>query len=387
MGWIERRDTTRGRRYDVRYRAPDGRKRLAGTFRTLDAARAALRTIEGDLARGTWADPRLAAVPFGQVATDWLASNPGKRPSTRARDEIVLRLHVLPAVGATPVGELTPARIQQLVNGWAERYAPRTVHRHYETLRAVLNFALARDLIVRSPCRGIRLPRVEPRRRPPLDPDRVVALAEACGEEAPIVWLAVLAGLRWGEIAGLRVGALDLLAGTVTVREQHTRGERGQTWVGPPKSAAGHRTVAIPPVLVGMLAEHLARRGLTGADRDALVFTAGGGAPLDYANWRRRWCRACEQVGIEGLTFHDLRAWHATALVGAGVDVRTAQARLGHSDPRLTLAVYAQASSAADRAAADRVAGLFEAASGTGCPMDARSATTGGRPQGGPHPR
>jgi len=47
--------------------------------------------------------------------------------------------------------------------------------------------------------------------------------------------------------------------------------------------------------------------------------------------------------------------------VDAGVDVRTAPARLGHSDPRLTLAVYAQASSAADRVAADRVAGLFEA--------------------------
>jgi len=43
-----------------------------------------------------------------------------------------------------------------------------------------------------------------------------------------------------------------------------------------------------------------------------------------------------------GVTFHDLRRANATALVHAGVDMKTAQARLGHSDPRLTLGVYAQ---------------------------------------------
>ncbi len=38
-----------------------------------------------------------------------------------------------------------------------------------------------------------------------------------------------------------------------------------------------------------------------------------------------------------------------------GVDVKTAQARLGHSDPRLTLAIYAQATSEGDRSAAEKL--------------------------------
>jgi integrase len=90
------------------------------------------------------------------------------------------------------------------------------------------------------------------------------------------------------------------------------------------------------------------------------VFAAPGGAPLDYTNWRRRiWKPATERAGLEGLTFHDLRRANATGLVAEGVDVRTAQARLGHSDPRLTLAIYAQATGDADRSAATRIGARF----------------------------
>ena len=67
----------------------------------------------------------------------------------------------------------------------------------------------------------------------------------------------------------------------------------------------------------------------------------------------RVWSQATKAAGLEGLTFHDLRRANATALVLDGVDLKTAQTRLGHSDPRMTLAIYAQASTDADRAAAE----------------------------------
>lgn len=109
----------------------------------------------------------------------------------------------------------------------------------------------------------------------------------------------------------------------------------------------------MPVPLVELLAGHLARRALTGAHPDALVFTMPAGGPLLYQNWRvRHWLPACRAAGLEGLGFHDLRRLNATGLVTEGVDVKTVQARLGHSDPRLTLAVYAQATTEADRAAA-----------------------------------
>lgn len=60
-------------------------------------------------------------------------------------------------------------------------------------------------------------------------------------------------------------------------------------------------------------------------------------------------------AGLDGLNFHDLRRTNATAMVAEGVDVKTAQARLGHSDPRWTLAIYAQATTEGDRSAASKL--------------------------------
>jgi integrase len=139
------------------------------------------------------------------------------------------------------------------------------------------------------------------------------------------------------------------------VREVH-----GKLVYGEPKSDAGRRTLTMPAELVPIVAEHLARRGLTAAEPDALVFASPTGCPVRPTNWReRQWLPATRVVGLDGLRFHDLRKAAATAMVACGVDVRTAQARLGHADPRLTLAVYAQTTSETDRSAADRLGAHF----------------------------
>jgi integrase len=152
----------------------------------------------------------------------------------------------------------------------------------------------------------------------------------------------------------LRVGRIDFGANTLTVAEQRTRGLGGRMVEGPPKSAAGRRTMSVPGPLMGMLAEHLGRRGLTSVDAEEHVFVGSEGQPLEYSGFRQRtWAPACKSVGLEGLGFHDLRRANATYLVASGVDIKTAQSRLGHSDPHRTLNIYAQVTSAGDRAAAE----------------------------------
>jgi len=174
-----------------------------------------------------------------------------------------------------------------------------------------------------------------------------------------MAYVAATAGLRWGEVAGLRVQSLDIRGRKITVDEQVTSGIKGRV-VGPPKSEASRRTLAIAGWLADQLSAHLARRGLTAADRDAFVFARDDGQPLALANWRRTvWQPACTRAGLPSCQFHDLRRTNATALVAEGVDVKTAQSRLGHSDVRLTLDVYAQVVSAADRSAAEVVGARF----------------------------
>jgi len=60
------------------------------------------------------------------------------------------------------------------------------------------------------------------------------------------------------------------------------------------------------------------------------------------------------------IRFHDLRHFTATQLIGAGVDVRTVAARLGHADPALTLRVYASFMEEQDRKAANIMAGVLK---------------------------
>jgi integrase len=118
----------------------------------------------------------------------------------------------------------------------------------------------------------------------------------------------------------------------------------------------------------------VAQVALTVLDREALLSTSPGGGPLRYTNWlRRSWYPATIAAGLgrlledevsgrrhyAGLGFHDLRRASATSLVAPGVDVKTAQTVLGHSDARLTLDHYAQVVSEQQRAAADAMGATF----------------------------
>ncbi|GAC1378604.1 MAG: hypothetical protein NVSMB4_08270 [Acidimicrobiales bacterium] len=357
---VHKRSAKGGSRYDVRLRDPDGRP-YKRTFATRQEAKAFEGSELHAQVRGVWIDPRAGKTTFAAVAAEWLEANPAKRSSTYARDETIVRRHLDPVFARRAIASIRPADVQALVNGWAEEEAaPRTIRRQFGVLRAILAFALARDLIGRSPCRNVKLPAVAPNRRAVITPEELVTLAAEMGEHGAMAYVAAMTGLRWGEVAGLRVRNLDILGRSITVAEQVTRGVKGRSAVGPPKSEASRRTLAISTWLAEMLSAHLSDRGLTGADSEAFVFSRPDGQPLAYANWRRAvWAPACARAGIEKCQFHDLRRTNATALVAEGVDIKTAQTRLGHSDVRLTLDVYAQAVSSADRSAADVVGARF----------------------------
>jgi integrase len=299
-------------------------------------------------------------MPFEEVAAHWFVSNPAKRESTLAREEVSLRLHIIPTLGRTRLDQIAPHQIQQLVNEWAKHRAARTVRRDYDVVRAILSYAVSNDWLARTPCRNIRLPAVGGSKRYDLVPDDISKIANAMPDRyRAMVWVGAVLGLRWSEVIGLKVRCVDLHGGTLTVAESITRGFGGELVTGPPKSSAGNRTVTLPTTVACQLERHLATFGVS-TDPGALVFTNTEGAPIRYDNWRRRvWLPATRVAGCEGAGFHDLRRLAATSLVLAQVDVKTAQVRLGHSDPRLTLAVYAAAPVEADRAAAVRLEEQF----------------------------
>jgi len=331
------------------------------TFRTVTEAEDWLTTEKVKVRSGEWVSPSAGNVTFGELARQWMASNPGKRESTLSRDEIALRLHILPALEHRRISSITPVNVQSLVTQWSEAQSPASTRRSYDVLRAVLNYAVRVDLLARTPCRGVQLPVVKLRHRHVVTPHEVEAIADAMPEEYSLmVWIGAVLGFRWGEVAGLKVRSIDVERSSISITEQVTRGAGGRTIIGPPKSRAGWRTVASPSELMELCSRQMERRNLRQGDVDSLLFANRAGGPLSYSHYRRRiWKPAVKAAGLDELGFHDLRRAAATALVTEMVDIKTAQVRLGHSDPRLTLAIYAQATTEADQIAASRLGAKF----------------------------
>jgi integrase len=352
---ITRRITSHGdTRYDVRTRIAG--RAVTKTFRRRRDADAYAVRLESDRLDGILVDPRLRRTPFTQAAETWLAQGAQKRSTSIARDRSIIAKHLDPEFGDRPIGAITRAEVQSAVDKWTATQAPSTIGRQYSCLRAIFTYAEANDLVTRSPCRGIRRPKVQLVDRPELNVDQLSRLADALGsEQGTFMWCAAVLGFRWSETAGLTVDRIDFTQRRVTVNRQLNRtGE-----LVPPKTSAGNRTLSCPDWLLDMLKVVAPAPESTGK-QDQLVFQNGDGGPLSYTNWRTRiWQPGCERGVLPGLRYHDLRSHAATILVGAGVDIKTAQVRLGHASPQVTLGIYARATKDADRRAADLVGELL----------------------------
>src|SRR4051812_35632038 len=303
---IEVRPTSRGPRYKVRLRRPDGSE-YARTFRTRKEAAAFQATEQADQARGHWTDPNAGRETLGVYADRWLNARVNLKPRTRELYEGLLRLHVLPPLGGYRLGRLTP----DVVRTWhaertrAAKSGSPTPAKAYRLLKTILGTAESNGLIGRNPCslRGVGAEKAA--ERPMASVEEVWALADAVKPVRRVmVLVAGFMGLRLGELLGLQRRHVDLSRLAITV-EQQLQQVGTRVMVGTPKSQAGYRTVHIPPVLVPDLEQHLERWSQAGPD--GFVFVGEKGAHVRRSNWATEWQAACREIGKEGLRFHDLR--------------------------------------------------------------------------------
>lgn len=184
-----------------------------------------------------------------------------------------------------------------------------------------------------------------------------------------VVFLGAI-GLRLAEVLGLRVGSIDFLRRTLTVRSTINEVE-GQIVEGRGKTVASERTISLPQSVLDELAAHLARTGRR--EPEALVFQAPEGGPVRATNFRLRVYRpATEKAALDGLSFHRLRHSAGHIMRELGVPLEVIQKRLGHRSIRTTADVYGSLPESIDRDVADRLDVLLGPSSG-GTENEARS--------------
>jgi integrase len=284
-----------------------------------------------------------------QYMTTWLdeVARRNVRPRTFQNYELMVRRHIVPAVGRIRLDRLTAADVRRLVNGTEDRgYSSSTVRHIHAVLRVALEQAVREDLVVRNVARLVQGPKKRSTPVVPLDVDEARQLLQTARDDRLYaLWaVAVGVGLRKGEVLGLGWQSVDLDEGRLRVERALQRIE-GRLQLVEPKTDRSKRTVRLPEVCIAALRQHAERQADERAAADywedhGLVFTTGIGTPIDPRNVNRWLTSLCERAGVRVIRPHDLRHTCASLLLAQGVPARVVMDILGHSQIAVTMDIY-----------------------------------------------
>jgi len=358
-----------GMRYRARYIGPDGtEKSKSFPDRQRRLAEKWLTDIASDMSRGNYIDPKAARITFKTYAEKWLKSHSADLSSQIVAEQR-LRLHALPVLGSRPLDSFRPEHIRELVSTLEANPAVSGAYARniYGDVRAVLSAAVDDGLLPRNPCaaKSVRPPAAEQRRVVPWLPTQVHAVRAALPDRyQAMVNLGAGCGLRQGEIVGLAEDALDFDGANLRVIRQ-VKLIRGKAVFAPPKCNK-ERDVPLPPSVAEAIRAHmdaykpieirLPWRKPDGPKVSArLLFTNTANWLVWRSNFNiQEWKPALAAAGLISEAgedgkyesarehgMHALRHFYASVLLDAGESVKAVSQYLGHSDPGLTLRVYA----------------------------------------------
>lgn len=328
MASIQKRDNGKWR---ARYRDDVGKEHARHFERKVDAQQW-LDSVTASVVRGDYVDPAAGKVTVASYAKRWEAVQVSSEGTARIVDN-ALRLHLIPALGASRMAAVRRSDVQGWVKGLeAKGLGAGSVRNIYDVTAQVFASAVDDRVIPSSPCRKIALPREDKGEVVPPSVEQVDAVCEALGERWRVIAVFLAgSGLRIGELRGLRLSDVDFLRRTVRVERQ--RRQDGN--IGPVKGRQA-RTVPIGQVVIDVLAAHLA----TYPASDEALFLDELDRPLGYGQWKKLLSAAGNAAGVE-LTSHSFRHFAASALISGGASVKQVQAFLGHASAVITLRTYA----------------------------------------------
>ena len=338
--------------WEVRWRT-DGHQ-CSRSFATRKEAEAYESQIRVDKRRGLIIDYSKENLLFKQVALEFLEKKTYRKKLTGVRNTSIINKHLIPQFGELRVREMDVVNLQEGVDSWiGEGKKRRTIDRQLAVLSSVMKFALSRRYIAALPNGKPERPVATKPHRYSMSVDECRALISAVHPVyRPLLNIAIVTGMRWGEIAKLKIADLDWSTQTLTINDA--------------KTAAGNRKIRLSQSEMECINEHLSQTGRTMAQKDEPLFVSHQrdcqtgqviGQRLNYSNFRSRIFKpAATAAGLPELQIHDLRRSSATILVDLGTPLKIVQERLGHTDIRLTMNIYAEGTLDAHKDAAENIA-------------------------------
>ena len=316
----------------------DGKRRRKTVYgRTQKAAQVKLAKARRAKEDGTLI---LSTTTVGQWLNHWFEhiAGPRLKPQTIRGYRGYLDHELIPALGKKRLADLRPEHIRQLHAAMRARgLSEGTVRQAHAILRRALHDALNDGKIVNNPAARVDAPKTRKNRRASFTVDQARTVLAAAGDE-PRWWLALLCGMRQGEVLGLDWADVDLERHTVRIRQTLQTGLDGKKFLGEPKSEASHRVLPLlPQVEIRLRLRWLAAGEPTGG----LVFH-NGGKPIqpkrDWLAWRELIDRATTPplAPLPYIALHAARNTAASLMEAAGISDRLVAQILGHSQVQIT---------------------------------------------------
>lgn len=305
---------------------------------------------------------------------DWLAAPSRRRDSTTASYSDIIRLYILPTLGAKKVASLRHEDVYDMLDALeADGKSPNTRRLALSVLRRALKWGVQREVLSRNVAAtvdGVPIERKEGRSLT-IDQARQL-LAAANTDRLAAAWtIALTLGLRRGEVLGLAWSDVDLDAkpATLTVRRTLKRIPRQGLELSEPKTPGSRRRVHLPTPTAATLRAHrktqLEERLALGTEWPEtplgadLVFRTPFGTPVDPDNFRNMTYRLTTSALGERWSPHELRHSAASLLIAQGVPLKIVSEVLGHSSIRITSDVYGHLFDDATVVAADAMTEVF----------------------------
>jgi integrase len=357
-------------RFDLGY-VQGRRKRITRYAATEREALEELRRLRREFDAG-----RLVVGASGQMTVEqyldyWMTELlPGTvKASTEASYIDMTRRHLVPGLGHLSLGKLSRDDVRRFFRQLARKksqrrgedrsLSPRTVQYVHSILRRALDDARREELVGRNVAREVSPPRFERRDFAPLSSAEARVLLAAAADDRlyGVYVLALVLGMRRGEVLGLRWSAVDLDGGLLRVRSSLQRVE-GQLVLSSPKTRRSRRAIPLPRAVVRVLRAHresqaVERAAAEVSGDDDLVFTTRIGTAIEPRNLSRHFEALRDRAKVRKVRFHDLRHSCASLLFELGVPLRMVMEILGHSQISTTSDIYTHVMPAQYREVAD----------------------------------
>ncbi|WP_135230148.1 tyrosine-type recombinase/integrase [Deinococcus fonticola] len=325
-----------------------------------------LRALQSEIHTGMLSDTE--GLTVAAYLTRWYESKEraGVKPNTVQSYRDTGRLYIVPHIGRVKLEKLRPLDVEHMLSGMTKAgKSPQLLAYALRVLKMALRQAVRWQMLPRNVAEGITAPRFHRQEMQVWTAEQVAAFLDVSQEHRlhAVFYLALMTGMRRGELLGLKWRDIDWEKARLTVRNNlvaaRYEAEEGRKLHGKPvlskreltlqtpKTAGSRRTIVLSPGTIAKLKEHQARQEAEKANAaeawscEGYVFASELGTPTDPRSLGRAYSHIVRKAGVPPIRFHDLRHTAASLMIHRKIPPKVVSERLGHADVAFTLRVYA----------------------------------------------